>query len=229
MLHCWYIRNSRENQCPGIFLMCTLTSPSTGRGTPRRSSETIPGSPFGNPQNELLGEKEGRWRKAKKKKNELVSDCESDMSDEVGNEKKRRIQEKESAIDAGGRGTPRSASREIPGSPFASALVVDGDNTSDDEENFAIENFAIDYNQNNWSKIPPQQNNESSDDMSIVEFETETTKYPRKKPDKSISKMQKMDKAKKPKENSKSNDKDLQMRRKSEQEKIATKLILIEN
>ena len=110
-----------------------------------------------------------------------------------------------------------------------SALIVDGDNTSDDEENFAIENFAIDYNQNNWSKIQPQQNNESSDDMSIVEFETETTKYPRKKPDKSISKMQKMDKAKKPKEKSKSNDKDLQMRRKSEQEKIATKLILIEN
>ena len=101
--------------------MCTLTSPSNGRGTPRRSSETIPGSPFGNHQNELLGEKEGRWRKAKKKKNELVSDCESDMSDEVGNEKKRRIQEKESAIDAGGRGTPRSASREIPGSPFATA------------------------------------------------------------------------------------------------------------
>ena len=100
--------------------MCTLTSPFNGRGTPRRSSQTIPGSPFGNNQNELLGEKEGKWRKAEKKKNDPVSDCESYMSDEVGNEKKRRIEE-ESAIDAGGRGTPRSASREIPGSPFASA------------------------------------------------------------------------------------------------------------
>ena len=79
--------------------------------------------------------------------------------------------------------------------------------------------------------IPQQENNESSgsDDMFEADIGTETVKYPRKKAAKKITKMQKMVKAQKQKDNSKSTDKDLQMRRQSEQAKIATKLIIIED
>ena len=62
-----------------------------------------------------MGEEDRRGRKTKKKKADVVSDSESEKSDGIGKEKTDRDS------DSGGRGTPRSASREIPGSPFTTA------------------------------------------------------------------------------------------------------------
>ena len=76
------------------------------RGTPRGASQNIPGSPF-KPEERKGGEHKEKQRKGEKNHLEVETDKESDVekTDEE-NEKKT------------GRGTPRSASQEIPGSPF---------------------------------------------------------------------------------------------------------------